>query len=202
MSDQLIISVSREFGSGGHVIAEKLAEKFGLPVYDRNLLREIALEKDVDAENLEKYDEIPKKYFFSRKVNGYSNSPEENIANMQFDFLRRKADEGESFVVVGRCAESVLTDYDCMIPIFVLADMDWRIQRTMEVDLLSAKDAESKILRYDRKRKEYHNYYCSGKWGDSRNYDITINSGRLGIEKTAELLETYIQEKINAKKSS
>jgi cytidylate kinase len=199
MSDQIIIAVSREFGSGGHVIAEKLAESFGLPVYDRNLLREIAVEKDVDAGNLEKYDEIPKKYFFSRSVKGYSNSPEENIAHLQFDYLKRKAEEGESFVVVGRCAESVLTDFDCMIPIFVLADMEFRISRTMEIDLLSAKEAEEKILHCDKKRKEYHNYYCSGKWGDSRNYDITINSGRLGVDKTADLLEAYIREKIAAK---
>lgn len=195
MSEQLIIAVSREFGSGGHVVAEKLAERFGLPVYNRNLLREIALEKSVNAENLEKYDEVPKKYLISRRVKGYSNSPEENIANMQFDFLRKKAESGESFVVVGRCAESVLSEYPCMIPIFILGDMEWKIRRTMEVDHLSEKDAEAKILRHDRKRKEYHNYYCAGKWGDSRNYDITINSSRLGLDKTTDILENYIRER-------
>ena len=196
MSEQLIIVVSREFGSGGHLIAENLAKRFELPLYDKNILREIAVEKEVSVENLEKYDEIPKRPLFSRRVNGYSNSPEENIANMQFEYLKRKAEEGESFVVVGRCAESVLTDYSCMIPIFILVDMECKITRTMEVDHLSRKEAEARILRQDRKRKEYHNYYCTGKWGDSRNYDITINSSRLGIEKTTDILEKYIREKM------
>lgn len=196
MSEQLIIVVSREFGSGGHLIAENLAKRFELPLYDKNILREIAVEKEVSVENLEKYDEIPKRPLFSRRVNGYSNSPEENIANMQFEYLKRKAEEGESFVVVGRCAESVLTDYSCMIPIFILGDMECKITRTMEVDHLSRKEAEARILRQDRKRKEYHNYYCTGKWGDSRNYDITINSSRLGIEKTTDILEKYIREKM------
>lgn len=77
---QMIISVGREFGSGGHVIAEKLAKEFGLPLYDHNLLREIAGEKDFDAQLLEKYDEVPKNRLISRTVKGYSNSPSENIA--------------------------------------------------------------------------------------------------------------------------
>ena len=74
--------------------------------------------------------------------------------------------------------------------------MECKITRTMEVDHLSRKEAEARILRQDRKRKEYHNYYCTGKWGDSRNYDITINSSRLGIEKTTDILEKYIREKM------
>ena len=99
MEKQLIISVGREFGSGGHEIAEMLAEKFGLNLYDSNLLEEIATEKKVDGSNFEKYDEVPRNLIFSRKVRGYSNSVEEKIANMQFDYLQKKAERTETDVM-------------------------------------------------------------------------------------------------------
>ena len=197
MSKQLIISVSREFGSGGHLVAEKLSERFNLPLYDKNLLREIAGERDLNAQKLEKYDEVPKLRFFSRTVNGHSSSPEENIANLQFDFLRKKAERGDSFIVVGRCAETVLKEFECMIPVFILADRPEKVKRIMELHNLTKNEAELMVHRENRKRKEYHNYYSTVKWGDSRNYDMTINSGRLGIDKTVDILETYIRERNN-----
>ena len=195
MSKQLIISLSREFGSGGHLIAEKLAERFELPLYDKNLLREIAGERDLNPQKLEKYDEVPRYKFFSRTVNGHSSSPEENIANLQFDFLRKKAKQGDSFVIVGRCAETVLKEFECMVPIFILADKDVKLKRIMELHNLTENEAKAMIHRENRKRKDYHNYYSEVKWGDSRNYDLSINSGRLGIDRTVDLLEQYIKER-------
>lgn len=192
MEKQLIISVGREFGSGGHEIAEMLAEKFGLNLYDSNLLEEIATEKKVDGSNFEKYDEVPRNLIFSRKVRGYSNSVEENIANMQFDYLQMKASKGESFVVVGRCAETMLKAYPALVSIFVLGDMDHKIERVKRLYHLSDAEAATHIARQDKKRKNYHNYYCEGKWGDSRNYDISINSSKLGEKATAEMLADYI----------
>lgn len=194
---QVIISIGREFGSGGHEIAEKLSKRFGLSMYDVNLLREIAVEKNLDHTQLEKYDEVPKKRFISRNVRGYSNSPEENIANIQFEYLQRKAKEGKSFVVVGRCSEAILKEYAGLITIFVLADRDKKIERVSEIRKISASEAEAVMHRHDKKRKEYHNYYCTGKWGDSRNYDISINSSKLGIDKTTDYLESYIRERMN-----
>ena len=108
--NQLIISVGREFGSGGHEIAQKLSEIYNLPLYDRNLLKEVADTKNIDVNSLEEYDEVKKKRFFSRTVRGMSSSPEQAVAKLQFDYLRKKADNGNSFVVVGRCAETVLKD--------------------------------------------------------------------------------------------
>lgn len=193
MGEQLIISVGREFGSGGHVIAEALAGKFGLPLYDYNLLREITIEKNLDLEELEKYDEQPKRPFLYRTVRGYSNSPAENIAQMQFDFLRRKAAEGESFVVVGRCSETILKEYEGLITIFVLADRDAKIKRIMEIREIPEQKAVALIRQHDKKRKAYHNNHSEGKWGDSRNYDISVNSSKLGIARTTEMLEDYIK---------
>ncbi|MDD7220382.1 MAG: cytidylate kinase family protein, partial [Clostridia bacterium] len=98
MDKQLIISVGREFGSGGHVIAEDLAKRFDLPLYDNNLLEYVAGEKQVDQQRLVKYDEKPKNKFLHRTVRGYSSSPQENVAHMQFDYLKNLASKGESFV--------------------------------------------------------------------------------------------------------
>lgn len=195
---QVIISVSREFGSGGHVIAQMLADRFGLPLYDSNILQEIADQKNLDVQNLRKYDEKPKIKLFSRNVQGYSNSPEENIANIQFDFIRGKADKGESFVIVGRCSEEVLKNYPCMLSVFILGDMDKKIERIAKLHDVSANKAESMIVLNNKKRKMYHNHYCKGKWGDSRNYELSVNSSKLGLEKTADFIESYIRARIAA----
>ena len=116
---QIIISVGREFGSGGKVIAEELAKRFNIPLYDRHLITEIAEKLGMTAEEVEKYDEAPKLKILSRRVNGYSNSIEDNIAEMQFSIIEEKAKSGESFVVVGRCSETKLKAYPALISLFI-----------------------------------------------------------------------------------
>ena len=111
MGEQLVISISREFGSGGHEIAAKLADRLGLAFYDRSMLDEIAAGMNADASELHKYDEKPTNRLLSRRVGNHTNSYEEIIAQFQFDYIRKKAESGESFVVVGRCSETVLKDY-------------------------------------------------------------------------------------------
>jgi cytidylate kinase len=193
---QLIISISREFGSGGHEIGEILSKKFDLPLYDNNLLKELTDEKKLDFADLKQYDETPKKRLFSRTVRGFSNSPEDNIANLQFDYLRDMAKRNDSFVIVGRCSETVLKEFDCLIPIFVLGDLPCKIERIKTKYNLSENDAVALINKRNAERKAYHNHHCEVKWGDSRNYDISINSSKLGVEKTADFLEMYIREKL------
>lgn len=192
MDKQLMISLGREFGSGGHVIAEQLADNYGIALYDKNILRDIAEQKAVNEKTLRQYDERPRNPLLSRTVRGFTNSPEENIARMQFDFIRERADAGESFVIVGRCAESVLRGRSHLITIFVMGDMDQKILRTMETENLSEEEAKKRVEQVSRQRKAYHNHYCKEKWGDARNYDLTINSSRLGIAGTTCLLMDYI----------
>ena len=198
MGKQLISSVGREFGSGGHVIAEELARRFELPLYDNNLLEHIAEEKEISHESLKKYDERPKNRLFSRTVRGYSNSMQENLANMQFDYLKKKAAAGESFVIVGRCSETILKGFDGLVTIFVLGDPDVKAERIRKVYGVSEEEARRMMKREDWNRKSYHNYYCKGKWGDSRNYDFSINSSRLGIEKTVDMLENCIRARMES----
>lgn len=197
MEKQLIISIGREYGSGGHAIAEILAKRFDIPLYDHNLLDEIAQEKNVEPEELKQYDEVPKKHLLSRTVKGYSNSPEESVANMQFDFIRKLAQEGKSFVVVGRCAERVLDDNKALISLFILGNEEAKIKRICQVRGMNEAQAKAAMYRHDKHRKAYHNYYCEGKWGDSRCYDLCVNSSKLGVEGTADVLENYIITRMN-----
>ncbi len=201
MPKQLVISISREYGSGGHEIAEKLAGLLELKLYDRNLLDEVVKSNNFKENRLEKYDEVPKRFFVSKTVKGFSNSPQEIVAQMQFDYMKEKVQNKESFIIVGRCSEEKLreaVDDDCIfIPIFIRADISKRIVRIMRLYNLNSTKAEEKIKRHDRNRKAYHNYFCSTRWGDASNYDITINSAKIGIEKTVKIIADYITERIS-----
>ena len=176
MDKQVIIAISREYGSGGHEIAKIIADDMGLNLYDRSLLDEIVREKDIKIEYLEKYDEKPKKTYLSRRVGAYTNSIEE---------------------IVGRCAETVLKDNKGLISIFVVGDKESKIARLQRVFNISKEEAETKRRRHDKTRKNYHNRHSDFKWGDSRNYDICINSSKLGEELTAKGLERYIEDRMN-----
>ena len=193
MGKQLIITVGREFGSGGHIIAAKLAEHFGIQLLDSNILAEVAKKSNTSEEYLKKYDESTRNLFFSRTVNGFSNSPEEIIAQMQFDYIKHKADAGESFVVIGRCADYILRENPALVRVFVLGDTEAKIKRTAEREGISEEKAKTRMEQADKRRKYFHNTHSENKWGDSRSYDITVNSSKLGLDSTAELLIKYIE---------
>lgn len=200
MEKQLIISIGREFGSGGHVIAEALAKKFNIPMYDHNLLDHIAAEKNLDLETLKKFDEKPRNVLLSRTLKGHSSSLHDHIAMMQFDYIKKKAENGESFVIVGRCAEMVLKEFEGMISIFILGDKECKTKRVQEVYDISEEEARKKMERHDVYRKQYHNSYCNSKWGDSRSYDLCVNSSRLGIDGTVAMLADYIRARMGENK--
>lgn len=200
MNQQVILSVGREFGSGGHEIAQKLANLYDLPLYDNNLLKEVAAARNIDSAELEKFDEAKKNRLLSRTVRGMSSSPEQNVANLQFEYLKKKAAAGESFVIVGRCAETVLKESPALISMFILGDPAKKMERVARLYQLSEAKAEKLMQEKDRKRKQYHNGHCPGKWGDSRNYDISINSSKLGIDESVRILSDYINARLMKRK--
>lgn len=198
MSQQVLIAIGREAGSGGQDIAMDLAERFDLPLYDKRILDQIAAEHNADPETLKRYDEKPRFRGVSRTVKGFNNSPHEQVARMQFDFLSKKAEEGESFIVLGRCGDEILRKYDNLISIFVLADIAFKKHRIMNHEGIDEAETLERMARIDRLRKYYHNQYSRGQWGDSGNYDLCIDSGKLGIQKTTDVLEQYIRTRITA----
>lgn len=194
---QIIIAVGREFGSGGHIIAEKLAEYYNIPLYSKTMLEEIAKDSNYTKEFLEKFDEKPMSFTFTpmHMVGGVS-SFEQDVAIKQFEFLRKKADEEkESFVVIGRCAEEILKNNPNLVSVFVLGDKDSKCKRVMERENISEADALAKMKKEDKMRKTYHNFYCDSKWGDSRNYDICVKTGKVDIEVLVKMIIEYIDAK-------
>lgn len=196
MAKQTIIAISREFGSEGHEIARIIAEDLGLKLYDRSMLDEMADNMGIKVEVLEKHDEKPRNFFLTRTVGKYTNSMEEIVADMQFDFIKEKAESGESFVIVGRCADSVLRGTEGLITIFVIGTKEAKVKHVMEKFDLSESEALIKMARHDKKRSQYHNRHSDGRWGDSRFYDLCINSSLLGVQGTVNILEDYIRARM------
>lgn len=190
MSKQILISVEREFGSGGHKIAQAIAAEFGLKYYSRNILDEMFIDKPEHAEKMSDYEEKGTP-LFTRHVRGHSSSPAETLAKMEFDFMRERAASGESFVIVGRCGGMVLRDYPGLITYFIMADMYDKVMRVCECEQISEREAMTRITRVDRLRKKYHDQYCDFKWGDSRGYDLSVNISRLGLVETTKAMIEY-----------
>ena len=192
MKKQIIVAIGREYGSAGHEIGRKLAAKLEIPFYDRNLLDEFADQRDVDADLLAKYDEKPHRFFFNRTVTvrgqKYTNSPIQNIADIQFALLKSKAYDDDCFVVCGRCADEVLKEFPGLITVFITADYDAKVKRVMEKRNMSEKEARRAIEKHDKTRRAYHDYFCKSKWGQAGSYDLCVNSSLLGIDGTVDFL--------------
>lgn len=193
MKDQIIVTIGREHGSGGHYIAAILARRLGIQLYDREILEGVIESSGYSRELVDQMDEKPVNLLFSRRIGEFSNSLEANVAEKTFELIRRKAERGESFVVVGRCAEQVLRGNPNTVRLFIYGDKAFKIRRLMETDGLSEADAAAAMKQTDRERRAYHNYYCDDKWGDCRGYDIAVNSGLVGVEESAEALLRYIR---------
>lgn len=194
---QIIIALGREFGSGGHIVAQKIAEHYNIPLYHKELLSHVAKEGGYSPEVLERYDEKPINIsFMPIPIAGAATSIEQDVAIKQFAFLRKKAnEEKESFVVVGRCADEILADNPNLTRVFITADKESKMKRVMERENLDEKAALSRMKKVDKVRKTYHNFYCENKWGDSRGYDLCISTTDRDLEKVADVIISYVDAK-------
>lgn len=200
-----IITIGREFGSGGREIGEKLAESYGIKYYDKELLAVAAKESGLCEEIFNAHDERPTNSFlYSLVMNtyslGYVSNPymdmplDQRIFLAQFDAIKKIANEGPC-VIVGRCADYALGDYPNCISIFIQAPLEDRVKRISAKDNISESAAKDLILKTDKKRASYYNFYSNKKWGVSSSYDLSVNSSVLGIEKTVEFIRTFIAMK-------
>lgn len=201
MEEQIIISISREFGAGGAHVAEKLAEQYGIALYDSNFLDKMASEMDFDPKSYEEYDEKPRNLLFTKRVGKHVSSTEEITAQAQFAYLRKKADEGESFVVVGRVSDYVLKYKPCLISIFIMGKEDKKIEFLMKQHNISAKEAKEKMIKMDKRRRMYHNSHADTKWGDSRYYDMCIDVTNVGVDAATDIIKQYVDQTIAARKA-
>ena len=196
MDKQILIFLDREFGSGGHNLAKEFARRLNIPYYDYNILDEMFKDDPELALLLAKYDDKPAGMFVTRHIRGYTNSIEENLMLMQFDFIREKAEKGESFVVVGRCAEYILDDFSNLISIFVTADFDDRVKRVMERESKTNGEAVKKIKRIDEMHRRGFDKLSGKKWGASQCYDLCIDSTGQDLNELVDVLMPYIEMRI------
>lgn len=199
MNGNYVVSISRQFGSGGHEIGRRLAEKLGIKFYDKELLTKIAKESGMSEHLVEYYDEMPtKSLIFSLAMDAYPVSFVEMPINQkvyqaQVETIKKIANE-ESCVIIGRCADSILSDYPNLVSVFVHASMDKKIERVMSREGVSEAKAREMIVKTDKKRASFYNFYSiDKKWGEANSHDLTVDSGVLGVEKTVDLLCDYLK---------
>jgi len=199
-----VITIGRQFGSGGHEIGEKLAKKLNIPFYDRELLTRAAKESGFCEEMLETHDERPTNSFLYNLVMdtysfGYNSSSfvdmpiSHKVFLAQFDTIKKIASEGPC-VIVGRCADYALSEFSNCVHIFIHADEKDKIKRIMKKYELTEAKAKDMINKKDKQRQSYYNYYSSKKWGRSDTYDLSVNSGKLGVDGTVNLIMQYIED--------
>ena len=206
MEKHIVITIGRQFGSGGREIGYKIAEKLGIKCYDKELLSAAAKESGLCEKIFETHDEKPTRSFLYSLVmdtysmgyapSGYVDMPiGHKLFLAQFDTIKSIA-EKESCVIVGRCADYALEDNPDLLSVFIHADLDIRIKRIMERKGIDKIDvAKDLINKTDKQRAAYYNSYASKKWGDAKTYNIAIDSSILGIEGTADLIVDIVRNK-------
>lgn len=199
-----VITIGRQFGSAGREIGEKVAEYFGIKCYDKDLLTRAAQESGFCEEMIKNHDERPTNSFLYNLVMdtysfGYNNSSfvdmpiSHKVFLAQFDTIKKIADEGPC-VIVGRCADYALADRTNVVDLFIYADEASKVKRIMERYNLTEAKAKDMIIKKDKQRQSYYNYYSSKKWGRADSYDLCINSGVLGEEGTVNLIVQYVED--------
>lgn len=195
MGNNYIITIGREYGSGGFEIGKKLAEKLGIGFYDKNLIDEVAKKSGIHVDMVHKADERPASPFFNPV---YQNGTlHDRIFWAQSDVIREIA-EKESCVIIGRCADYVLREHDNVIKIFIQAPFAKRIERISEKYLIELPDeARREILKTDKQRRSYYEFYTDYTWGGRKHMDLVINSSVLGIDGTVDFIKDFVERKLN-----
>lgn len=201
---ETIITIGRQYGSNGHEIGRELAEHYGIAYYDKALLTRAAKESGFCEEMIKSNDERPTNsflynlvmdtYSFGYNASSFVDMPiSQKVFLAQFDTIKKIANEGPC-VIVGRCADYALADYPNCVHVFISADEDYKLKNIMESHQLTAAKAKDMMIKKDKQRQSYYNYYSSKKWGRADSYDLTLNSAKLGIKGSVELLIRYIEE--------
>jgi len=205
MGNNFIYTIGRQFGSGGRQIGLKLAERLGIKCYDRELLELAAKDSGLCQELFENHDEKPTNSFLYSLVMdtyslGYSSSSfmdipiNHKVFLAQFDSIKKLAEKGPC-VIVGRCADYALEDFDNCISVFIHGDIKTRAKRISELHEISLEKATDLILKTDKRRASYYNYYSNKKWGDSKSYQLCLNSSEIGIDGAVDVILEFAQKK-------
>jgi cytidylate kinase len=203
--EHIIITIGRQLGSGGRVIAQKLAQEFDCLFYDREILNLAAKESGFSEKIFEQNDEhkgFLKSLFHMRvplvsDVNFYkSDISQERLFQFQSDAIR-KAAQKSNCVFVGRCADYILRDMPNVVNVFVTADIDWRAEQVVKRHQCTKEEALKIIHRAENRRASYYNYYTGKRWGDAASYDLCVDASILDIEETEKYIANFIRKRFH-----
>ncbi len=197
-----VITIARMYGSGGRTIAEMLSKRLGIPFYDKQLVHLASEDSGINEALFANADEKIRNttiFKIAKSVyNGELIPPESkdftsnrNLFNFQAKVIKKLA-ETESCVIVGRCAEFVLKDYDNVLSVFIHAPHDFCLEKAAEKHSMPLKELEDYVNRINRQKEEYHKFYTGSLWADARNYDLCLDSSKLGFERCVEEIISYM----------
>lgn len=202
--DNIVITIARQYGSGGRTVGEMLANELGIHFYDKELMKLASEESGINETLFVKADEQVKSNSILFKTNktpysGELISPEskdfvsdDNLFNFQAKTIKKLA-ETESCVIMGRCADYVLKEYDNVLSVFVHAPKDFCMEQAAKKHSMSSKELEKYIAKVDKHRSDYYKYYTGREWTDARNYDLCLDSSKLGFERCVEEIKAYMK---------
>ena len=205
MAGNLIIAINRQYGSGGKEVGTKLAKALNIPIYDQEIPEMTAKKSGIRKDYFEKVDEKPTDSFlYALAMNTFSMggamNPFDNtlssdrLFNIQAEVVKDIAKQGPC-VMIGRCSEYILRDEEKCVSVYICSPMEKRIQRIMRLYNLSEKEATKVINSTDKKRESYYGYYAGKDWTACASYDLSIDTGALGIDNAVELIKKYIDLK-------
>ena len=209
MKNKVVITIARDYGSGGKTVGKILAKELNIPFYDREILYMASDDSGINLGLFQKHDEEISKGLFDSSTHKYSGSlipPEdskftskENLFNYQAKIIKKLA-EKESCIIVGRCADFILKDYDNVIKVFIWAPHDVCVKTVMDMFGMNEKDADKKIRKINKHRSEHYHYYTCREWDNARNYDLCLNSADLGFKGCVDAIKAYINVLENVEK--
>ncbi len=199
MEDKTIITIGRQFGSGGHEIGKMLAAELGFTLYDKELLKLQAKQSGIAEKVLETYDESPTSSLLYSIVmdvypsmNYVGSSLNQQIYQAQFDTIRTLQETGNC-VIVGRSADYILRDYPHLVSVFIHSDLDTRAERVAEFEKCSVDKAKDIINKADKKRANFYNFQTEKKWGAASSYQLSIDSGAVGYQGAVDLIKSFVE---------
>lgn len=201
--DNVVITIARQYGSGGKTVGEMLAKEMGIPFYNDNLLKMASEESGISEQLFRQLDEKLKNSLFNRvSLDIYTGElippessdfvSEKNLFNYQAEIIKRLA-KTHSCVIIGRAADFILKDYPNVVSVFVHGSKEFNLARAMEYNSMTEEEMKKFIVKTDKYRADYYKHYTGREWTDARNYDLCLNSSKLGFQKCVEEIQAYIK---------
>lgn len=202
MKDKIVITIARQYGSGGLTIGKMLAQKLGVHFYDKELLKLASEDSGINEALFANADEKIKNTILFKVAHSVYHGelipPEsddfvstQNLFNYQAKIIKQLANE-EACVIVGRCADFILKDYDNVLSVFIHAPAEYCMEQAAKKHSMPSKELERFIQKTDKHRAEYYKYYTGREWTDARNYDLCLDSSKLGYDRCIEEIVSYI----------